>query len=407
MRRSSIVSRMLRPLGSFGLACVLLVLLFALTFFGTFEQADHALYDVQKRYFESWLVVTDATVFGVGPIRIPLPGGVPLMGLLGLNLIIGGLVRIRWNLRTIGIIVAHIGVVWMLVAALVKQRLSDDGALKLYEGESSAEYVSYYRWEVAIWEVGGGSTVVEHVIPQEEFHDLRGERTGTFRARDLPFTVALSHFLPNCRAMPKGPMWTAETPTIDGYALDEVEREKEAEFNRAGLVARVEPRSGGTLEGLLLGEAEHWNMRPDLPWTFEADGRAWAVTLRHERYPMPFTVRLEDFVHELHPRTNTAKKYQSDVTLLEGDEARQVRISMNQPLRDRGLVLFQSGYGPQNDPNPPRMFSIFSVVRNPSDHWPLYSCIVISVGLAFAFLVKLVRHITSQSNARARALTQS
>ena len=139
-----------------------------------------------------------------------------------------------------------------------------------------------------------------------------------------------------------------------------------------------------------------------LPWTFETNGHTWAVSLRHERYPMPFTVRLEDFQHEYHPRTNTAKKFQSDITILEGDEARPVRISMNQPLRDRGLVLFQSGWGPQNDPDATRMFSVFSVVRNPSDHWPLYSCIVIAAGLLFAFSTKLVRHVTSQTALRSR-----
>ena len=26
-------------------------------------------------------------------------------------------------------------------------------------------------------------------------------------------------------------------------------------------------------------------------------------------------------------------------------------------------------------------FSTFAVVRNPSDHWPLYSCIIVAVGL--------------------------
>lgn len=402
MARRTWLNKFWACIGSFGLACTLLFFLFLLTFFGTFEQADHSLYEVQKRYFEGWFLITDARIFQQGPVRIPLPGGVPLMGLLGVNLIVGGLVRMRWSLRTLGIVVAHFGVAFMLIAALVKQRLSDDGALMLFEGEESAEYVSYYNYEVALWEVAGGATVLEHVIPAKEFRDLHGERSRTFTASGLPFSLTLSNYLPNCQPLPKGPMWEADSPTVDGYAFKRMPLDKSsAEVDRAGLVAKIRPRGGEELAALLWSEAETQRHLPvSLPYCFEVDGRTWAVSLRHERYQLPFTVRLEDFEHEFHPRTGTAKKFQSDVALLEGDEIRKVRISMNQPLRDRGVVLFQSGWGPQGIPNPSKYFSIFSVVRNPSDHWPLYACIVITAGLLFALGYKLLRHIRSQSKAQ-------
>ena len=75
---------------------------------------------------------------------------------------------------------------------------------------------------------------------------------------------------------------------------------------------------------------------------------------------------------------------------------------MNEPLRHGGLVLFQSSWFPQ-DKEIPRMYSVFSVVRNPSDYWPLYSCIVIAVGLLLAFAPKLLRFVRSQNQHRARA----
>ena len=115
--------------GSYGLACVLLFFLFLLTLLGTFAQVDEGLFAVQKRYFESWYLLQPA-----GPLVIPLPGGALCMGLLALNLLVGGLVRIRKNASTAGILVVHVGMAVMLVAALVKWKFSEDGFLRLYEG---------------------------------------------------------------------------------------------------------------------------------------------------------------------------------------------------------------------------------------------------------------------------------
>jgi hypothetical protein len=119
---------------------------------------------------------------------------------------------------------------------------------------------------------------------------------------------------------------------------------------------------------------------------------------------MPFTIRLDDFTKEDHPGMGMAKSFMSDVTKIEDGNRRQLRIEMNEPLRDGGLVLFQSSWGPSNARPGDRLFSTFSVVRNPSDHWPLYACIVIGVGMLIAFCQRLARYIVSQAKHRAAAL---
>ena len=43
-----------------------------------------------------------------------------------------------------------------------------------------------------------------------------------------------------------------------------------------------------------------------------------------------------------------------------------------------------------------RMFSVFAVVRNPSDQWPLYACIVIAAGMLMHFGRKLLRYVRSE-----------
>jgi hypothetical protein len=88
-----------------------------------------------------------------------------------------------------------------------------------------------------------------------------------------------------------------------------------------------------------------------------------------------------------------AKEFSSDVTVTGPSSTRALKISMNQPLRDKGLVLYQASWGPSNARPGDRLFSTLAVVSNPSDQWPLWSCLVIAAGMLLHFTRKLVRHV--------------
>jgi hypothetical protein len=77
---------------------------------------------------------------------------------------------------------------------------------------------------------------------------------------------------------------------------------------------------------------------------------------------------------------------------------RPVRISMNQPLRDGGLVLYQASWGPSNARPGDPLFSTFAVVRNPADRLPLVACIVIAAGLLVHFGRKLALHLRAEAS---------
>jgi len=126
-------------------------------------------------------------------------------------------------------------------------------------------------------------------------------------------------------------------------------------------------------------------------------GQEWGLELRREQYLMPFVVALDDFRKEEHPRLNMPKSFSSEVTVIEDGQKRPVRISMNEPLRQDGLVLYQASWGPSNARPGDPLFSTLAVVRNPADHYPLYACIVIAIGLVLHFSRKLIRHIRSQA----------
>lgn len=368
-------------LASYGLSCFLLGVLFVLTFVGTYYQKEHGLYAAQKRFFESMFV--DVTV---GGWQVPiLPGGSLAMALLAVNLFFGGLVRIRKTWRTAGIVIVHVGIALMLAAGLVKYRWSDDGYLRLFEGEQSDEFVSFYLWEVAIFDADSSGETLERLIPHADLVDLDGGRSRTFASDELPFELVLSDFVPNCSPAPKGPMWESRLPVVDGWALRPMPLQTDAENNIAGLYASARDEDGE------IGASILWGLERS-PWTFESGGRRWAVTLRHKRYALPWTVRLEDFRKEDHPRMDMAKSFESDVTRIEAGEETPVRIQMNEPMREDGMILFQASWGPQNARPDDPLFSQFAVVRNPSDHWPLISCIIIGVGMLVAFLTKLVTY---------------
>ncbi|MSR63253.1 MAG: hypothetical protein EXS08_12495 [Planctomycetes bacterium] len=382
-----LVRGVIEVLGSFGLACALLLNLFLLTLFGTLYQVEGGLFEAQKRYFESWYVVQST------PVPLILPGGVTCMGLLAINLFLGGFVRIRKSAATVGVIVVHVGIALMLAAGFVKQFHSEDGHLTLAEGQSSDEFTSYFLWEVAVWDASQTANVEEYLIPNEHIVDLHGNGKRTFSNPALPFDLELSGFLRNCDALPKGPMWQADSPVVDGYALKALDDELEAEQNRAGLTLTFRDRaSGATRTDLLWLFEQH-------PATFEAGGKTWAASLRHVRYSMPFAVRLEDVRKEDYPGISTVRSYESDITQVEGGAEKRVRIQMNEPLRAGGLALFQSGYQAFRGTE----VSTFSVVRNPSDHWPLYSCIVIGCGLLLIFLPRLYRFVRAQNKKHAAA----
>ena len=101
----AILNRVLRVFSSLGLSCCLLLLLGLLTWLGTLEQVHTGLHDVQKKYFESFVLIHHA-----GPIPIPLPGANLVLCLLFINVIVGGMVRLRKRWSAAGIFVTHIGI---------------------------------------------------------------------------------------------------------------------------------------------------------------------------------------------------------------------------------------------------------------------------------------------------------
>jgi hypothetical protein len=233
---------------------------------------------------------------------------------------------------------------------------------------------------------------VEHLIPGEDFRGIGRDGKREFHSGDLPFDLVVSRFLPNCRPIPeRGAPAVAIRPfseaSAEGVVLFPFETDKEAEANRAGCYVEVRPKDSGEPRGGVLWGAAEWPWGPkEYPFVVDVGGDRWAIDLRKQRYDLPFTVRLKKFHHEMHPGTGMAKLFRSDVQMVEpGEPPREIEISMNEPLRHEGVTLYQSSWGPPNQPPGTPLYSGFSVVENPADKFPLYACIVICAGLLMHF----------------------
>lgn len=375
-------------LSSTKLACILMLLLFLLTLIGTFEQANMGLYEVQKKYFESFFCVVK-----LGPVPLGLPGGYLVMIVFTINLLLGGVLRVTKSKQKVGVIIIHLGVAFLMAAGYLKLHYSQEGHLTLYEGEQADEFIAHHESELVIADASQTSDVKEYVVPEELYSAFTGSGQVKFNHPDLPFELAISYYQPACQPRPATDPSVALTPAVEGITLVGLPKEQR-DVSAPGVIVTATPKDGGGPTSAILWVGAQY------PWLLKAGGKTWSIGLGFRRFKMPFAIHLDKFIHENHPGTRMAKLFRSEVTKVEQGVSQPIKISMNQPLRHRGYTLFQSSWGPQGAGPNARLFSRFSVVKNPSDHWPLYACIVISIGLVISYGQKLVQYVRAQSALR-------
>ncbi len=389
------MKRIIDALASFKLTIFVLAGMFVLTWIGTIvQETTMSLYETQKVYFDSWFVIQP--VPGLDGINVPLPGGVLLMTLLSVNLLVGGILRLRRQLSRIGILITHIGIAMLMASGLVSLMVAEHGLLGAYEGDEAVEYADAHHLEVVAFEVLDDGYVKEYLLPGDEFIGLRTGEKVTMRHPDLPFELDVHDFILNASPRRKGPMFNVSVPVVEGYYLHQREPaigSREVNLSGCYATARVDGKAPQT--GILWA-TDNKPVRETDPWTFEADGKQWGVKLRKEVRELPFKIRVDDFDMAFHPGTRRPEFFQSDITIWDGDAEATQRIEMNKPLRKSGHILFQTNWGPQNDPHATKHYTVFEIVTNPADQWPAWSCYVIAIGLLIHFSRMLFRYVRTE-----------
>jgi hypothetical protein len=382
-----LAGRIFDVLSGFGLATILLLLMGLLTWFATLEQVEVGLYLTLKKYFH-WQSFFLLPEIKGKVVPLPLPGGYWVGALLLVNLTLGGVIRIRKGWKHAGNLIAHAGIIFMLVAGGVAHHFSERGNMALPEGQTSNTAEDYFEYVVEVAEITDGKPDDIHVIRGKYLTDLPAGRNRMFRLPAMPFDLEIGGYLRNALpvAITERAPATGEL-VADGYYLmsrpDELNDRGEPalEANTAACYARIVDRDGTKSAPFILAGASFH------PFTVERDGRIFTIDMRKRLWPMPFTVKLDEFIAEFHPGTSRPAKFISKITRIENDSEAKVTIQMNEPMRYEGLTFFQASYGSQSS-NSGQMFSVFEVVRNPADKWPEYSLYVVTFGMLVTFLTK-------------------
>jgi hypothetical protein len=114
---------------------------------------------------------------------------------------------------------------------------------------------------------------------------------------------------------------------------------------------------------------------------FFAEQVVYIVSYSNRRIDIGFDLNLADFQMGLYPGTNRAASYQSVVRVpdLPGDHL----ISMNEPLKHKGLTFYQASF--QNGPDGKPTTSVFSVNYDPGRALKYLGSLILSLGIVWLF----------------------
>lgn len=329
---------------------------------GTIAQKDIGLYTAQHTYFSSFLV-------WFGPL--PFPGGYTLMGIFFVNLLMKFLLFSEWAWHKAGIILTHFGVLLLILGGLFTALTEQDGSLIIGEHETASVVEDYHQRELRVLQ----DNKVILRVPHQELAAGQSLEIPGVKSRLLIDTYCF-----NC----------AITRRDESRQKDWTEPGKFMQLNPT----IADPQNEQNLTGIEFTWAGKKYLTFDKfpkPPQPEIDGHTYTVVMGRTERVLPFTIRLDKFERVLHPGTEMAKSYRSDVTIQDGATAWPATITMNEPLRYKGYTLYQSSFDLSGD----KPFTVLSVVRNTGRAFPYIASLIMAVGLLLHVVIRLRRRETA------------
>jgi cytochrome c biogenesis factor len=170
------MKKLFTALASLKLTVVLIVLAMLLVYVGTWAQIDSGSWQVQKKYFHSFVTWVPATV--LVPRQYHLPGGFPMPGgytiglLMLINLVAAHMIRFKLRANRTGIILIHLGVILLLLGEGLTSALAVESQMVIDEGSYTNYSQDIRESELAIVDPSSAMDSVV-VIPDE------AEKSGT------------------------------------------------------------------------------------------------------------------------------------------------------------------------------------------------------------------------------------
>ena len=366
--------RYIKTIGSPKIFVYTVIWMMVLVFIGTVVQKDVGLYAAQKKYFSSWFIM----LFGL----IPLPSGKLTMLVMFLNLSCYFFRPHIFTKNKIGITITHSGMILMLVGGLLTSLFSKEGSLVFEEGQKSNFFEDYHLKEFIVIDTSNPDYDQFTAFNNNELY-----RNNVLEHENFNFKIEILDFYINCR--PERRLYGSEE-TLRGMAsnffLQEIDSEKEYEKNISGIVYRI--RGTDDDDGVYINYVGQ-----PITQSLEVDSKQYMLILRRERTHLPFSLELIDFKKVMHPGTNIAKSYSSDIYLKENDISRKVLIKMNEPLRHRGYTFYQASFVEEGL----KQTSVLATVKNHGRLFPYISTIIMCIGLLFHMFLMLFKRIKTNN----------
>lgn len=365
--------RLIAILGSVELTLFCLALMMALVFAGTLAQVHLGTYLAQKQFFHSvWI---DAMV---GDWAVPVfPGGIAVGALWFINLVAAFIDRFRWEKKSLGILVSHAGLIFLLASQFSSQTYAHERQMAVDVG-STLHYSEDSRdFEIVLLRSHDASTDEVTSIPYSVFT----------RRRVIPLpgkslTLHILRWLPNAQLGMADSMDTSLATQGIGPRISVQEAPPVTTDDENNQVtAYVEILDNGKSLGT-------WLLSSGLgaPQSFIADGEEYRIFLRPRRYYHPFALTLKEFRHDVYLGTDIPKNFSSLVHIEDPahNVSRDALIYMNHPLRYQGLTFYQASFAKDDQQ------SIFQVVKNPAWLTPYLACGMVILGLLIQFGMHLL-----------------
>jgi len=364
--------KIIRTIGSPKIFVYTVIWMMVLVFVGTIVQKDIGLYKAQQEYFSSWFKF-------FGPI--PVPSGRLTMFIMLINLSCYFFRPHIFSKNKVGITITHSGVIMMILGGAITGLFSIEGNLVIDEGKKTNFFENYYLKEFV---------VVDTSHPTEDrftvFDNTFLKRNSILVDKTIPFELEIIDFYQNCR--PARRIYKGED-TFKGMAenffLQEIDSEKEFEKNMSGITYRISGTSDA--DGIYINY-----LGQPITQSLENNDKSYYLILRRERTYLPFSIELLNFKKVMHPGTNIAKSYSSEVNLIDMDIPRKVLIQMNEPLRYKGYTFYQASF----IENEGFDTSVLATVKNHGRLFPYISTIIMCIGLLFHMFLILSKRFRKQ-----------
>ena len=366
-------------LASLQLTIILLSLLMALVLLCTLAQVEMGTFGAVAVYMRSFLVWWRPQGL---PFPLPVfPGGTLVGMVLAANLTAALVKRFDFSFGKVGLWIVHAGLILLVVGEFATGAFQVDTRMSIEEGQTANYLENLREMELAITDVSDPSREVGVSIPESVL-----ARSGSIPVPGTPLTIQVKHFFKNAQLGPRDPADPPSQATA-GVGANVKIREAEPvssdnEMNQTS--ALIEPVAGGRSYGT-------WLVSQALgaPQSFTHEGRTYQLAMRHRRQYLPYAVTLKKFSHDKYAGTDIPKNFSSLVHLSNPrtGEARDVLISMNQPMRYDGKAFYQASFGKGDT------LSILQVVSNPGWLLPYISCVLVTIGLLIHFGITLRKNM--------------